>query len=296
MKLDSYCHDRLVVLRASATAYQAARAMDANHVGAVLVMDKDKVVGIVTDRDLALKVVASDAWPRRIRLESLMTRAPVALEVTDSLERAAEAMANERVRRVVLLHRGKLAGIVTLDDLILSGAMHPNRFKDVVLAQLYAPSPAKPEGLVRPGRARGRNGRARTRRAEHRAQTMRAFASRLQKLTGLADQQDALAAFDVVATAVASRLMPNEAQDFAAELPGAIREHLLARARGPDRSVTRQAISREMADRLDLNALRANELVSRVCGGMDQLISKGELSHVVGQLPRDLKPLFQHAA
>lgn len=296
MKLEKYCRDRLVVLTGGDTAYDAARAMAANHVGAVLVTERGRLAGIVTDRDLALRAATARISPSGLELREVMTEDPMFIDAQESLEAAAEAMAEAGVRRLVVRRGGKPAGIVTLDDLIVAASLHPHRLREIVLAQLYQPAPSKPEGLVRPSQIRRHAHNGAARRASRRASTLSAFTHRVQELTGLASAKDALTAFDVVASALAARLQPAEARDFAAQLPSSIREGLLAQAPGPDKSVSRQSMQREMADRLGLNARRADELVTRLCEHMDALVSKGELEDVIGQLPRDLKLLFHHAA
>ena len=73
----------MVVLRSDATAYDAARAMFANHVGAVLVVEDGELTGIVTDRDLALR-----AGPRlalsRLPVREVMTPHPITIEPTNT--------------------------------------------------------------------------------------------------------------------------------------------------------------------------------------------------------------------
>jgi CBS domain-containing protein/uncharacterized protein (DUF2267 family) len=297
MNLEKYCRDRMVVLNARASAYDAACAMKNNHVGAIPVHARGELVGILTDRDLALKVVARDLPPRDVEVGMVMTPDPVTIEVTDTEDDAAELMRAMHVRRLIVLDEGRLAGIVTLDDLILSGAANREQVRSVILEQLSEQAPAKPEGLVRPARLR-RYAEDLPQRRSHsrRQQTLAQFAARLMAHTGLADRDQALAAFQVVAAGIARRLMPAEAKDFAAQLPYDIREFLLDLPRGPDRRVTRQSIQEDMARRLDVDLERAAELVSRVGAAMGELISAGELDDVVSQLPRSLRPLLRHAA
>jgi signal-transduction protein with cAMP-binding, CBS, and nucleotidyltransferase domain len=59
MTLEQYCTDkRLLIQSSNATAYEAARALTNQHVGAVIVQEAGQIVGIVTDRDLTERVVA----------------------------------------------------------------------------------------------------------------------------------------------------------------------------------------------------------------------------------------------
>ena len=291
MSLEKYCHGRLVVLRPAARAIDAARAMKNNHIGAVLVQAKGRLAGIVTDRDLAVRGLARDA---ERSLEELMTPDPVTVDIDDSEEQAADLMRVMHVRRLVVLSHGKLAGIVTLDDLILSRAVGFDDVRDVIYAQLADEAPAKPAGYTRPVRLRADSATGARRRVARREQTLHSFARRVMKLSGLADRDRAVSAFLVLAAGLVRRLPPPEAEDFAAQLPADVRALLLDLPPGPDRSVSVQTIIDDMAWRLDLDPHRAEELVTRLARGLSELVSPGELKDVASQLPKAMQRMLGH--
>lgn len=298
MSLEKYCRGRLIVLQTSDTAFQAARAMDSNHVGTVMVHSKGRVLGMVTDRDLALRVVGRGLDPLQIRLHDVMTPDPATVEIDQSEGEAAALMRGMLVRRLVILDRGRLAGIVTLDDLLINGAIDPGDARGIIINQLSERSAAKPEGLVRPARLsrRGNGAHSARRRVERRAQTLHAFVARLQDELDLGDPQDALDAFEVVASNLVRRLTPGEAKDFAAQLPGALRERLLEVRSGPDRAVTLERIETELAQRLELDRESARRLALLVGRSLRDFISPGELADVRSQLPRGMQQLIPEAA
>jgi len=100
MSLARYRWERVVVQSPSRSAYDAARAMESNRIGAVVVQDSGRVVGIVTDRDLALRVIGYELNPTEARLRDVMTPNPATLTVHDSEEQALELMRARRVRRI----------------------------------------------------------------------------------------------------------------------------------------------------------------------------------------------------
>lgn len=298
MSLEKYCRGRLIVLRTSDTAFQAARAMDSNHVGTVMAHSKGRVMGMVTDRDLALRVVGRGLDPLEVRLRDVMTPDPATVEIDQSEGEAAALMRGMLVRRLVILDRGRLAGLVSLDDLLINGAIDPADVRGLIIDQLSEGSAAKPEGLVRPMRLsrRGDGALSARRRQDRRSQTLRAFVARLQRELDLVDPQDALDAFEVVAANLVRRLTPGEAKDFAAQLPGELRERLLDVRSGPDRSVTLERIEAELARRLELDRESARRLALQVGQSLRDFISPGELADVRGQLPRELQQLIPEAA
>jgi len=99
---------------------KAAQLMKDEDVGSIPVVRKDddlELVGIVTDRDLALNVVAESRDPKRTKVDEVMSRDPVTCLPEDDVERALDAMAERQVRRIpVVDSRGLLVGIIAQSD------------------------------------------------------------------------------------------------------------------------------------------------------------------------------------
>jgi CBS domain-containing protein len=150
MTLEKYTQGRLVVTHPDTTAYDAIRAMEDNHIGAVVVRDDTGVVGFVTDRDLALQVIAFDQDPFEIRLRTLMSRPVEVISLAASTAEAAQRMLDRHVRRLPIVDGSKLVGIVTLDDLIADCAIDPGMTADIVRTQLAEPARLKDAGRRRP--------------------------------------------------------------------------------------------------------------------------------------------------
>jgi CBS domain-containing protein len=102
------------------TAQTAAQAMKSKDIGAVPVVDSQdtrKLLGIITDRDLALKVVAGGLDARQTAVEGIMSRNLVMCKLEDDLQRALDAMAKSQLRRIpVVDDQGRLAGIIAQAD------------------------------------------------------------------------------------------------------------------------------------------------------------------------------------
>ena len=103
------------------TVNLAAQSMKAKDIGAVPVVDghqTKKLVGIVTDRDLALKVVAEGLVPEQTRIEDVMARNLVMCRLQDDLQLALDAMSERQLRRIpVVDDQGRLVGIIAQADL-----------------------------------------------------------------------------------------------------------------------------------------------------------------------------------
>jgi len=95
-----------------------AKLMNDNHIGCVPVCDdENKIVGIVTDRDIVLRGIACSKDPKSTTLSDIMTTEVCCCETDADLEHAEEIMKQNKVRRLPVIHDSKIVGIITLGDL-----------------------------------------------------------------------------------------------------------------------------------------------------------------------------------
>lgn len=104
------------------TVQQAACLMREQNVGALPVGDGDKLVGMVTDRDVTLRLVADGRDPARTKVRDVMTADIRYVFEDEALGHAAENMAEQKVRRLPVVNRAKrLVGVLSLGDLAVNG-------------------------------------------------------------------------------------------------------------------------------------------------------------------------------
>jgi CBS domain-containing protein len=106
-------------VEAGATVADAARQMRDGDVGAVVVVENGKVAGIVTDRDIAVRVVAEGLDPDATKVSEAATMRPVTLTVDQSVDDAIRLIREQDVRRIVVVQDDRPAGIVSLGDLAI---------------------------------------------------------------------------------------------------------------------------------------------------------------------------------
>jgi CBS domain-containing protein len=98
-----------------------ARMLRDRGVGSLVVTREGRPVGIVTDRDLALRVVAEGRDPVTTRVDDVVTYDPIVLRETDTLEAASRCMEEHGVRRLPIVDdEGRVTGIITADDLLVA--------------------------------------------------------------------------------------------------------------------------------------------------------------------------------
>ncbi|MBC8075445.1 MAG: CBS domain-containing protein [Chloroflexales bacterium] len=104
----------------AATIMEIAGAMRSLNVGSVPIVDEDEqLVGIITDRDIVLRVVADGLDAQSERVAAYMTLSPTTAAPNWSLEQAAQAMARDQVRRLPVVENGQLVGYVSIGDVAL---------------------------------------------------------------------------------------------------------------------------------------------------------------------------------
>ncbi|UFU11594.1 CBS domain-containing protein [Ideonella dechloratans] len=124
MSLTRLCRHPLVAVDDTATLADAARLMRTQHVGALVVVNRQEgahphVLGLVTDRDLAVEVLARDLPPGQLHVGALVGGAPVVVPAQASLGEAAHAMREAGVRRLLVVNEEHaLVGLVSADDLL----------------------------------------------------------------------------------------------------------------------------------------------------------------------------------
>lgn len=107
----------VVAVRPDASVVEAARLMRAQDIGDVVVADGQRVVGVLTDRDIAVRAVADGADPQTVSARSVCTPDPVLVAPQDPVSAAVALMRLHAVRRLPVVEDGLPVGMVTLNDL-----------------------------------------------------------------------------------------------------------------------------------------------------------------------------------
>jgi len=124
-----------VALKAEAPVVEAAMKMKERDIGAVIVLDGERVCGVVTDRDLVVRVIADGQDPTAARLQDVCSRELASVSPDDDLTRAGKLMRERAVRRLPVVENGRPVGILSMGDLAVE------RDPDSPLADISAASP-----------------------------------------------------------------------------------------------------------------------------------------------------------
>jgi CBS domain-containing protein len=104
---------KLVTVPPETTVRKAAKLMAKRHVGAVMVVDEQRLVGIFTERDAVFRVIARDVDSQTTRLVDVMTKAPITVAPDKSFGYALLVMHENGFRHLPVIENGKLIGVIS---------------------------------------------------------------------------------------------------------------------------------------------------------------------------------------
>lgn len=121
MTIGEICNREVIVIQRDETVQEAAKLMRQFHVGSIIVIDKSNgstvPVGVVTDRDLVVEIIATELDASVITVGDIMTQELFTVKENTATHEAIELMRRKTVRRLpVVDESGELIGILTLDD------------------------------------------------------------------------------------------------------------------------------------------------------------------------------------
>lgn len=129
---------KIVSIRPDATILEACRLLTEHRIGAVLILDGDRVAGVFSERDLVRAVVEQGSSCLDVALSSVMTRNVLTCKPTDSLDEVMAVMTARRVRHLPVLDDGRLVGIISIGDVVKhrldEAALEVDSLREYVLA------------------------------------------------------------------------------------------------------------------------------------------------------------------
>jgi len=100
------------------TVFEAIHLMASNKIGAVLVLDSDRIVGIFTERDYMNKIILEGRTSKETQVKDVMTSKVVFVTPDVSVEESMAVMSEKRCRHLPVLDNKKLIGMVSMGDLV----------------------------------------------------------------------------------------------------------------------------------------------------------------------------------
>jgi len=134
---------KVITTKQEATIEDAIKLMNKYEIGCLVVVENGKPVGIITERDLLKRVLAKSKELRNMKVMEIMSEPLISVEPNTEIEEAAKLMFQKKIKKLPIVEKGKLVGLVTLTDIlriqpqlikmykIFSSDLAPRRMKKV---------------------------------------------------------------------------------------------------------------------------------------------------------------------
>lgn len=129
----------------SMTVLDAARYMSERKVGAVCVVETNRLVGILSERDIMTRVVSPLLDPKTTRVAQVMTENPVVVAADESYENCIKLMQTAKFRHLPVVEEGQLRGLLSLRDLLQVDIVEKDDEIKMMRAYIHLAPPSKPE-------------------------------------------------------------------------------------------------------------------------------------------------------
>ena len=97
---------------------EAARTLTKHEIGSLIIVEDEKIVGVITESDIIRKVVATGLDPSVTLVEEMMTKDVITIDADAELNDACQTMVDHKIKRLPVLDGGQLVGIITTTDII----------------------------------------------------------------------------------------------------------------------------------------------------------------------------------
>jgi CBS domain-containing protein len=101
-----------------ATVYDALTLMAEKNIGALVVLEEDRVVGIISERDYARKVILKGKSSKELRVSEIMTRAVFCVRPEQTMDECMALMTDKHIRHLPVLVADRLAGLISIGDVV----------------------------------------------------------------------------------------------------------------------------------------------------------------------------------
>ena len=101
-----------------ASVYDAIRQMGEKNIGALVVMENDQIVGVLSERDYSRKVVLQGRTSRDTKVGEIISRPAISVCSKDGIEKCMQLMTSNRIRHLPVIDENRLAGLISMGDLV----------------------------------------------------------------------------------------------------------------------------------------------------------------------------------
>jgi CBS domain-containing protein len=143
VEVESIMVQKVITIGADATVRDAVNLMNKHDIGCLVIVEKGKPIGIVTERDMLKRILAESEELKKTDIQKIMSKPLIVGKPDMEIENAAKIMFTKKIKKLPIVEKGKLLGLLTLTDLlrvqpqlikmykIFSSDLAPQRMKKV---------------------------------------------------------------------------------------------------------------------------------------------------------------------
>ena len=135
MQVKNAMNTKVVVANKDISVKEAARIMAKLRIGSLVILEDEKIIGIITESDIIRKIVATGNDSAGTLIEQVMTKDVVTVDAEKDLGDACQLMVDHEIKRLPVLQDGKLVGIITTTDII---AVEPKLIENLAKVMLVS--------------------------------------------------------------------------------------------------------------------------------------------------------------
>ena len=109
---------RVYSIPSTISVYEALKIMGINNIGAILVVESEKLIGILSERDYARKIVLKNKKSKESLVSEIMESDLITVTMNDKVEHCMEVMSSNRIRHLPVLDGEKLVGLISMGDVV----------------------------------------------------------------------------------------------------------------------------------------------------------------------------------
>jgi CBS domain-containing protein/uncharacterized protein (DUF2267 family) len=283
--IKDFLDKKVVILPENCTVEEAAKAMAEHRIGCVVVKGRQKILGVVTDRDLTCQILAGNRSPSTALGDVITVEEMVCVLEDDHLDDVVEKMIHHGVRRIPVIRqqahhhsRESCVGIITLDDLITAEAIDIHTVKDIIAPQVRI------FGRSRPNRSHKR-------KEARLQQSMNVFMKSVAREMDM-ERADAEPLIVFILKSLVERISYSEANDLISSMPKLLQEDLWNTPAGPNRHIDAEYILRHMQVKFGLTRAGCERICRSFWIGLELYLLNNECAQILSQLPGDMQLLF----
>ncbi|HBY20870.1 MAG: hypothetical protein A2Y24_07240 [Clostridiales bacterium GWE2_32_10] len=117
MRVEDYMSKNIILVNADDNLVKAARIMQEANIGCLPVERNDEIVGMITDRDIVVRAVASEKNISNVKCEDVMSHSAICIDKNEDIHGALEFMSEHKIRRLPVTDNGDLVGMISIGDI-----------------------------------------------------------------------------------------------------------------------------------------------------------------------------------